>query len=210
MTKIAIIGATGQAGSLMLEKALAAGFDTTAIVRNKAKLKSQPTAVLEKEILTLTAEDLTGFDAILLAYKAPEGQEDGYAKVFQHLKEILSDNPVRLIIMGGAGSLYTDETHNKKHWETMPQDASWIATPRELAKASEIIKQSDLNWTYVSPADLLELDAPETGDVTISDNVLRYNSKGESKLSYADYTQTLINLVKTGEHQREHISLYQN
>ena len=45
--KLAIIAATGQVGSLILKKALAAGFDTTAIVRNAAKLKDQPNAVIQ-------------------------------------------------------------------------------------------------------------------------------------------------------------------
>jgi len=209
MTKLAIIGATGLAGGLMLDKAIERGLDVTAIVRNAKKLKAD-VPYLEKDLFDLTTSDLTAFDAVIVAYRAAEGEEENFHKVFKHLKEILTGTNVRLLINGGAGSLYSDETHSKKHWETMDQNAPWIATPRELAKASEIIKQSELNWTYFSPADLMTADGEETGDVTITDNILRFNSKGESVVSYKDYAAAMIDLVVTGAHQREHVGIYTN
>ncbi|MGY3729649.1 hypothetical protein [Lactococcus termiticola] len=46
--------------------------------------------------------------------------------------------------------------------------------------------------------------------MTITDNILRFNSKGESEVSYKDYAAAMIDLVVTGEHQREHIGIYGN
>lgn len=209
MTTLAIIGATGKAGSLMLDKAVVRGLEVTAIVRDAKKVK-QDVPVIEKDVFALTRDDIKAFDAVIVAYKAAEGQEEDYHKLFVHLKDIFTGTDTHLLIMGGAGSLYTDESHSKKHWETMDQNAPWIATPRELAKASEIIKTSDLNWTYFSPADFLNPEGAETGDVTITDNVLRYNSKGESEVSYPDYAAAMIDLVISGDHQREHIGIYGN
>ena len=47
--KIAVIGATGQAGSLITEKLVAAGADVTALVTNTSRLKVD-VPVIEKDI----------------------------------------------------------------------------------------------------------------------------------------------------------------
>lgn len=47
--KVAVIGATGQAGSLITQKLVAAGADVTALVRNASRLKVD-VPVIEKDI----------------------------------------------------------------------------------------------------------------------------------------------------------------
>ncbi|MDA2899087.1 NAD(P)-dependent oxidoreductase [Lactococcus lactis] len=73
MKKIAVIATSGKAGGLIAQKAFGRGHEATAIVRNKARLKVEVTTILEKDIFELTSEDLAGFDAIVLAHRAPEG-----------------------------------------------------------------------------------------------------------------------------------------
>ena len=48
MKKIAVIAASGKAGSLIAQKAFGRGHEVTAIVRNKARLKVEVTTILEK------------------------------------------------------------------------------------------------------------------------------------------------------------------
>uniref|UniRef100_UPI0012FD8708 NAD(P)H-binding protein n=2 Tax=Bacillati TaxID=1783272 RepID=UPI0012FD8708 len=55
--KIGVIGATGKAGSLIAKEAIERGHEVTAIVRNASKLTAPKTAVLEKDVFQLTAED---------------------------------------------------------------------------------------------------------------------------------------------------------
>ena len=56
--KIAIIGATGRQGSLLLREALQRGHQVTAIVRDKTKLDPENVQVIEKGILDLSYQDL--------------------------------------------------------------------------------------------------------------------------------------------------------
>ncbi|MDM5143997.1 hypothetical protein ICE98_01070 [Lactococcus lactis] len=53
MKKIAVIAASGKAGSLIAQKAFGRGHEVTAIVRNKARLKVEVTTILEKDIFEL-------------------------------------------------------------------------------------------------------------------------------------------------------------
>ena len=66
--KIAIIGATGKAGKLIMEEALKRGLDVTAIVRNKSKLSNSKVKVIEKDLFDLKKEDLKNLDTALLEY----------------------------------------------------------------------------------------------------------------------------------------------
>ena len=67
--KVGIIGANGKAGSLIAKEALERGLDVTAIVRNSNKVSGLP--VIEKDIMSLTYEDLKGFDVVTYRLPAP-------------------------------------------------------------------------------------------------------------------------------------------
>lgn len=54
---IGIVGATGKAGSLILDEAVNRGHDVTAIVRNASKLTNDNVSVIEKDVHDLTRED---------------------------------------------------------------------------------------------------------------------------------------------------------
>jgi uncharacterized protein len=79
----------------------------------KARLKVEVTTILEKDIFELTSEDLAGFDAIVLAHRAPAGHEEDYSKVAHVMIKLLENIDSRLIVVGGASSLYLDESHEK-------------------------------------------------------------------------------------------------
>ncbi|GBG96560.1 NAD(P)H-binding protein [Lactococcus termiticola] len=138
MTKLAVIGATGHAGGLMLDKAVERGLDVTAIVRDAKKLK-QDVPALEKDVFKLTASDLTAFDAVIVAYRAAEGDEESYHKLFAHLKEILTGSNVRLLIMGGpARFILTRATARStgRPWTKMPLGLPHLVSLPRPAKSS--------------------------------------------------------------------------
>ncbi len=70
MSKIAIIGATGRAGSQLLEEALRRGHSVTAIARNTDKLAARPNVTV-KQVDALDADALqqaiSGNDVVISA-----------------------------------------------------------------------------------------------------------------------------------------------
>lgn len=127
--KIGIISATGKAGSVILKEATDRGHEVTAIVRNASKLEDKSLKVLEKDVFDLTAEDVRGFDVVVNAFGAPAGKENLHVEVGQALINILKDAPnTRLIVVGGAGSLFTDES---KHYVLLILQVSLMRTKQQ-------------------------------------------------------------------------------
>ena len=210
MKKIAVIAASGKAGSLIAQKAFGRGHEVTAIVRNKARLKVEVTTILEKDIFELTSEDLAGFDAIVLAHRAPAGHEEDYSKVAHVMIKLLENIDSRLIVVGGASSLYLDESHEKRLLDVTPTDLPYYPTLLEMAKASLIYEASKLNVTFFSPAEFFDPEGAQTNNYTITGDVLEHNKAGKSRISYADYAKAVLNMIEDGSYQHEHIGIYEN
>lgn len=118
MKKIAVIGANGQAGSKIVDEALNQGYEVTAIVRNKA-YQNDKTAIIYKDLMSLEKSDLNAFDVVINAFgtwddKTRHLHTDGLV----HLANLLSDTPTRLIVVGGAGGLYADESRTIRLLDT--------------------------------------------------------------------------------------------
>ncbi|WP_291935796.1 SDR family oxidoreductase [Campylobacter sp.] len=192
MKKVAIIGANGKSGSNLVQEALKQGYDVTAIVRNK-EYKKRRRKVVYKDVLKLTKADLAGFDAVISAFAAwtPE-TFPLHKKVAKHLADALSGTKTRLLVIGGAGTLYVDDK------QTMVIDTpSFPAGYMGVAKATaesffELKDRSDALWTYVSPAGDYDADGARTGEYVLGGNNLILNSKNESYISYADLALAVI------------------
>ena len=110
--KIAVVCANGKAGRLIVKEAVDRGLDVTAIVRGENK--STARQVLRKDMMDLTAKDLQGFDVVIDAFGAwTEDTLPMHSSTLKHLCDILSGSNVRLLVVGGAGSLYTNPEHTQ-------------------------------------------------------------------------------------------------
>jgi putative NADH-flavin reductase len=207
--KLAIIGATGNVGHLVLEKALKAGMDVTAIVRSPEKL-TQDVPFIKRDILDITAEDLQGFDAIVDALRAPDGNEQLYIDATKHLIEVMQANPARLIVVGGTSSLYMDDSHTQRYIDLVDPSAPFYPTAKFMADSSELLKASNLNWTFFSPAAWFDPRGAETGDYSMAGDVFEMNASEESYISMADYAAALISILENGQGIKQHISIFKN
>lgn len=128
--KIAVVAANGKEGRLVVEEAQDRGMDVTAFVRSANKTKAK-TAV-QKDIMDLTTEDLAGFDAVVDAFGAwtPETLPQ-HSTTLAHLCDILTGSDTRLIIVGGAGSLYVNPEHTTQLQDTpdFPDASSRLHPP---------------------------------------------------------------------------------
>ena len=198
MKKVAIIGANGKSGSNLVQEALKQGHDVTAIVRNK-EYKNGDVKVVYKDVLELTKADLAGFDAVISAFAAWTPETFGlHKKVAKHLADALSGTKTRLLVIGGAGTLYVDDK------QTMVMDTpSFPAGYMGVAKATaesffELKDRSDVLWTYVSPAGDYDANGARTGKYVLGGDNLILNSKNESYISYADLALAVIDELKNG------------
>ncbi|KXT77857.1 Rrf2-linked NADH-flavin reductase [Streptococcus sp. DD13] len=150
--KIVVVGANGKAGQLIVEEAIQRGHDVTAVVRSENKSKAQK--VIQKDLFDLTKEDLKGIDAVVSAFGAytPETLPL-HSQSIHHFASILGGSQTRLLVVGGAGSLYLDDSHTTRLLDS--PDFPDAFKPLASAQADEldvIRTKEELRWTFVSPA----------------------------------------------------------
>ena len=204
---IAIIGATGHLGQKILAEAMERGHMVTAIVRDETKLE-QDVKVIEKDLFDLTTADIEPFDVVISTFNAPTGKEQMHVSANQHLISIFEDAPqVRLVVVGGAGSLYVDDSKTTRLSETSDFPAAYLPTATNMGKSLEDYQKSSATWTYISPAAMFDLQGERTGHYSLGGDVLHTNAKGESYISYADYAIALMDEVESGKHVGERISV---
>lgn len=206
--KIAVIGAGGKAGKEIVKEALDRGHEVTAIVRDATKVAGSKAAVVEKDILALTAEDLQGYDAVVNAFGAPFGQEHLHVDAGNVLIEALKKAPgTRLIVVGGAGSLYVDEARTVKVVDTPGFPDFVKPTALNQSKNLEILQGTEgLRWTFVSPSANFAVGERRGAYVKGRDNLL-VNSKSESYVSYADYAIAIVDELEQPQHIGERFTV---
>lgn len=205
--KLAVICANGKEGKLIVKEALGRGLDVTAIVRGENK--SEATNVIKKDLFDLTAEDLEGFDAVIDAFGAwTEDTLPLHITSLRHLCDIMNGKDARLLVVGGAGSLYVNPEHTVQVMDTPDFPDAFKPLASNMGKAlEELRKRDDVKWTYISPAGDFQADGARTGKYILGGEELTLNSKGESVISYADYAIAMVDEAVKGNHIRERISV---
>ena len=205
--KVAVICSNGKVGKLVVKEALAAGFEVTGFARGENK--SEAKKYVQKDIFDITKQDLTGFDVIVDAFGAwTEPELPNHGKSLAHLCGLLSGTKTRLLIVGGAGSLYT----NKEHTARVMEGANFPDIFKPLANAmgsalDDLRKRNDVQWTYISPAADFQADAPKTGKWLWAGEELTLNTRSESIISYADYAAALAEEIAKGGNIQKRISV---
>ena len=206
--KIAIIAANGKAGKLIMNEVLARGLDATAIVRDKTKINNPNVKIIEKDLFDLTKDDLKEFDTVVSAFGVWEEKElDKHSLVMEHLCKILANTNIRLMVIGGAGSLYVNKEHTMTLKDTPDFPDIFMGVAVSSIKAFDILKsKKDILWTYVSPSADFQADGKRTGEYNIGHNELLFNSKGESSISYADYAIAFVDEIQNKKYLNQQIT----
>lgn len=205
--KIGVIAANGKEGRLIVKEALDRGMDVTAIVRSANKTEAKQ--VIQKDIMDLTKNDLKNFDVVVDAFGVWDpAKMNLHSVTLNHLADILSGSSTRLLVVGGAGSLYTDKTHTMKLSETPDFPKEYLPVANGMGKAlEELRKRNDVKWTYISPAAEFDAEGKRTGSYVLAGEEFTANEKGESYISYADYAIAMVDEAEKGNHIGERISV---
>ena len=192
----------------MVKEARGRGFEVTGFAREDDN-KSGADTYIKKDIMELTKADLEGFDAVVDGFGAWKDEDQPmHIKTSQHLCDLISGTDIRLLIVGGAGSLYV----NAEHTVQVKDGADFPAMFLPLANAQgqeleELRKRNDVKWTFISPAGDFQADGERTGKYILAGEELTLNSKGESIISYADYAIAMVDEIEKGAHIRQRISV---
>ena len=202
MSKVAIIGATGRAGSQLLEEALRRGHSVTAIARDTSKI-GQRAGVVSKTVDALDAE----------ALQAAVADHDVVisAAHFATLPASAVIGPVkkagvkRLLVVGGAGSLLLPTGGRVIDSEGFPEEYKAEASAGALF-LENLRAEKELDWTFVSPsAEFVE--GERTGKFRLGKDDLLVSAQGRSWITFADYAIALIDEVEAPKHSRQRFAV---
>lgn len=205
--KIAVVCANGKAGKLIVKEAVDRGLDVTAVVREENQTAAQK--VLTKDLFALTKADLEDFDVVIDAFGAWTADTlPQHSTSLEHLCDALSGANTRLLIVGGAGSLYVNPEHTACVADGPDFPGAFKPLAAAMAKAlAELRTRSDVRWTYLSPAADFQAEGERTGKYLLGGEELTFNRRGESVISYADYAIAMVDEAQKDSHIQQRISV---
>ena len=210
--KIALFGATGHIGQSILDEALSRGYEVVAVVRDPSRLaqRTDKLKVVTGDVAQPASwlEAVRGVDAVVASLSARrDGNPDSVpANALVLLDNLPKAGVKRLLWVGGAASLEVapgvrviDDPNFPPAWKP---EAVAQSTALEVFRASK----TDVDWTYISPAALLQ-DGERTGKYRVGGDQLLVDAKGESRISVADYAVALLDRVEQHDALRQRITV---
>jgi hypothetical protein len=147
------------------------------------------------------ADIAKGADAAISAYSPPRSDPGKLLDAVHALLTGLKQAGVRrLIVVGGAGSL--EVAPGVQLVDTPEFPSGWMAIALAHRDVLPVLKQSDLDWTYFSPAALIE-PGVRTGKFRLGGTRLVANDRGDSRISAEDYAVALVDELENPQNIRK-------
>src|SRR5271163_3622550 len=205
---VVVYGATGNSGKEIVKELLRRGHKVTAVARKVDSIKAEQGVTAKADDLSKVdaiAAIVTGADAVVSAYAPPMDNTDALLGVTEReIAAVKKAGAARLIVVGGAGLLEVAPGVTLIASGYLPEAYLPIAKSHE--KALGILKASDINWTYFSPAGYFEA-GEQTGKFRLGTTNLIANEKGDSRISFEDYAVALVDEIETPAHERGQLSI---
>ena len=210
--KIALLGATGNVGSRLLDELLSRGHWVTAIVRHPDKVLAKPhlTAVIgDEDDPDKLASTLRGHDAVIRAVRFLNHDPENI------LQAIKTAGVARFICVGGAAGLTMPGTKTKLlDSGTIPEQ--FLPEPTAgVAFLERLRQETELAWTFLAPSAMAFSNDPvfgsgkpeRTGTFRLGEDELLVTEKGVSTISYEDYAIALVDELEQPKYIRRRFTV---
>lgn len=199
--KIALIGATGNAGSRILTELSRRGHAVTAIARNPQKVPElkgvTPLQADANDVAGLTAA-LRGHDVVISSVHFTASDPNKLIEAVQAV------GVGRYLVVGGAGSL--EVAPGVKLIDTPQFPAIYKAEAAAGGAFLDLLRhQTSLNWTFLSPSAMF-VAGERTGKFRTGGDQLLTNDKGSS-ISFEDYAVAMADEIEKPAHSRKRFTV---
>lgn len=210
--KIALFGASGMIGQRILHEALQRGHVVTAIVRDPSRLTEthDNLHVVSENALdpVAVAAAVSGHDAVISAISPGHGPElqSMVTAIRSQITGLEAAGVKRLVVVGGAGSL--EVAPGVQLVDTGAIPAAWLPLVLDHREALNTLRAeaSDLEWTYFSPAAMIQ-PGERTGNFRLGGDELIKDADGNSHISAEDYAIALLDEVENPKHIRSRFTI---
>ncbi|MEP6840687.1 MAG: NAD(P)-dependent oxidoreductase [Bradyrhizobium sp.] len=200
--KIAVIGASGNAGSRITAELAGRGHAVTAIARNPDKIaKLANVTAVKGDVL-----DQAGLTRLIAGHDAAISSVHFVASDPVRLIGAVSDSKVgRYLVVGGAGSL---EVAPGVRLVTTPGfPVAYKAEAEKGAKFLDLLRaEKELNWTFLSPSALFTA-GERTGRFRLGTDRLLTAEDGKSWISFEDFAVALADEIERPAHIRQRFTV---
>jgi putative NADH-flavin reductase len=205
---VVLYGATGMIGSRILQELLTRGHKVTAVVRDPSRVPANANVKAVKGDQTDAADvaaKTKGADAIITAYSPGP---DAVTKVLDATRSLIAGakqaGVKRVIMVGGAGSLFVAPGVDLIDSGHLPDE--WKAIAIAHRDALKILRESNLDWTSLSPAAFIQ-PGERTGKFRLGTDNLVADEQHQSKISAEDYAVALVDELEQPKHIRQRFTL---
>lgn len=200
--KIAIIGATGNVGSRLIEEALRRGHAVTAIARQASKLPGRDgvtTRDVDVADTQALADALRGNDTVISTVRFLQ------TSAAQITAAVKAAGIRRLLVVGGAGSLYVAPGVQLVDTPSFPDAYKAEASAgRDFLNA--LRAETGLDWSFLSPSALFT-PGDRTGKFRLGKDELLTAADGKSWISMEDYAIAMLDEIEQPKHVRERFTV---
>ena len=196
-------------GQRILNEALERGHQVTAVLRNPKKLK-----LLHKNLKVARGDVFdpmsirtaaVGSDAILSSFGPNPAAVDQLVESAKALINVTDRSGIRrLVIVGGAGSL--EVAPGVMLMDTPEFPAAYLPYAEAHKEALAVMRLSDLDWTVLSPAAVIE-PGERTGRFRLGSEQLIADANGASLISAEDFAIAMLDEVEKPQHIRARFTL---
>jgi putative NADH-flavin reductase len=199
--KVALIGATGAAGSRILGELRRRGHEVIALARQAAGIPAQP-GVVAKSVDANDAAALSaairGVEAVISATKFKDASTESLIDAVR-----MAGIP-RYLVVGGAGSLETAPGVLEMDSPKFPEHV----LPEARAGAAFLgqLRGTGLDWTFLSPSRFFE-PGTRTGQYRVGKDELLVGADGRSAISMEDYAIAMVDELENPRHLRQRFTV---
>lgn len=196
--RILLIGATGMVGRRIAAEARERGHEVTGVTRSG----NEGTAKAEAGDADAIAGLAEGHDAVVLTVPPPRDGSETEGPLLAITRGVLDAlrraGVRRLVVVGGAGSLEVAPGVRLVDTPGFPD----LYKSEALAAAAQLgvirAEAGDLDWTFISPAALIE-PGERTGTFRLGGDQLLSDAEGNSRISAEDYAVALVDELENND-----------
>jgi uncharacterized protein len=200
--RIALIGATGNVGSKIINEALSRQHQVTGIARHVDKLKGRSGVTAKQADLAdekSIAEAIRGHDAVIVSVRYQDND------VLHAFGAARAAGVKRVLFVGGAASLEISPGVRLVDTPNFPPEIKVEALPAAEA-LKRIREEKSLEWTFVSPSIML-VPGERTGKFRIGADQVLKDAQGDSRISQEDLSVAILDELEKPRHIRKRFTV---
>ena len=210
MSKIAVFGGNGFAGSAIAKEAASRGHEVTVVARSAQS--GTDTNVVQGSVHdnTIVEQITADNDVVVVAIPAREIDGKRLLDAVTPLADAAARNGARIAVVGGAGSLLVAEG-GPRVVDTPDFPDAYKGEALAHADVLDALRATDSNvdWFYVSPAAAFGAHAgvAPKGSFQLGGDILLTDAEGNSAIAGEDYAHAFVDEIETPAHRRQRFTV---